>query len=488
MTRLVERPYQTVDKLRGKEEFDHHVLLKHKMGLGKSLIATRICEDDSETVHGPVVVICRTHLAIQWIRHYQSEYPKAKIGSLVVPTARGKWRELDRQEKVEMLQDPSYDVRVLSFATPRRVKRSASAEKASGTRSVREVWRDMAKEKGWVKGPKPKVHAFEYPLPPCKSLIIDESQGCKSRDSQQYAGIYQLAVPTKARRAADRVVEISATPAWREQDDLFTQLRLLDPKTFRSYWDFVSRYCLLEDTDYGQKVVGGRAKLIAKLLQRYAITRDYDDPDVQIAVPDLIPEEIWVGLSSSGTTAYERLERQLSGERAAGYTTGSGISDFGKITAHDAHKLQALDAVIEELDGAPYALFCKWQDTLELLGQHVGLPIFSGKSGGSRFTRADNIKSAGSFIGTIRSINEGVDLSHLRNMIFYEVDYAPGAMEQVKARLKRWRQDGSTDPVRCWFIAALGTVDEISYEVSMQRGATDDEVMREIGKLAAKGR
>lgn len=488
MTRIEERYYQTVDIRRGKEDFQHRVLLKHKQGLGKTVIATRICEEPDGSPHGPVTVICRSHLNIQWQRHLQREYPGAKIGSIVVETPRGRWRELDRQEKVEMLKDPSYDFRVLSFATPRRVKKSASAEKASGARTVREVWRDMAKEHGWVKSRQPKVRAFEYPLPPTRSLIVDEAHHARGRESQQYAGLYQMAVPTQSRRAADRVVLISTTPAWREQDDLFTQLRLLDPKRFRGYWDFVQRYCILDEDEYGSRVVGGRTKRIAKLLQKYAIARDYSDPEVQLAVPDIIPEEVWVGLTDSGTAAYTRKENELKAERANGYAVGNGITEYALITANDPNKLKALDDVIEELDGEPYALFCHWQETLELLGRHTGLSIYSGKSGGSRFTRADKIKAGGSFVGTIGSINEGVDLSHLRTMLFYESDYTYGAMDQVRTRLKRWRQDGSTDPIRCVTIGAPGTVDEISYERSMQRGATDDEVMAEIHALAQKGR
>jgi hypothetical protein len=481
--RLSLRPYQEVDVRRAHEEYHNRVQLRHVQGLGKTVLSTRICEDEDQSPHGPVVVICRTHLIVQWIRHYRNEYPGATILSVVEEKPNGRWRELDRQEKVEMLHTPA-DVYVLPFSIPRRVKKTASVERASGSRTVREVWRDMAEEHGWVKSRKQrKVPPFEYPLPKCRSLIVDESHHLRGRDSQQYAGIYQLAVPTKQRKAADRVVLTSATPAWREQDDLYTQLRLLDPKTFRSYWDFVDRYCIVDDTDYGSKVVGGRPKAIAKLLSRYAINRDYSDPDVQVAVPYLIEEEVLTVLSPGGAQAYDRLERKLAADRSAGYSTGSGVSDFARITAHDKNKIADLDAVLEEIDGR-FALFCRYQETAELLAQHTGLPLFTGRSGGSRFERADRIKDSGSFVGTIGCINEGVNLSHLKNMVFYEADYTWGAMDQVRTRLKRWRADNSTDPIRCVYVLACATIDEIAYERSMQRGATEAEVLEEIKKRA----
>jgi hypothetical protein len=77
-----------------------------------------------------------------------------------------------------------------------------------------------------------------------------------------------------------------------------------------------------------------------------------------------------------------------------------------------------------------------------------------------------------------------VNLSHLKNMVFYEADYTWGAMDQVRTRLKRWRADNSTDPIRCVYVLACATIDEIAYERSMQRGATEAEVLEEIKKRA----
>lgn len=327
----------------------------------------------------------------------------------------------------------------------------------------------------------------------CEGVLVHNSHHLRGRASQQYAGAYQLAVATKARKAAERIVLISATPSWREQDDLYTQLRLLEPTKFTSYWEFVQRYCILEETEFGAKVVGGRPRRIAKLLEKYAITRDYSDPDVNVPVPELAEEEVWTALSPAGLRAYEKLERQLTKERRAGFGVGSGIADFARITAQDKQKLADLDEVISSVDGH-FVLFCWYQDTAEMLGRMYDLPVFTGKAAPvlirdqvvkvNRYTRSEVLKGAGSCVATIGCIQEGVDLSHLRTMVFYETDYTFGAMDQVRTRLKRWRADDSTDPVRCVYVMALGTVDEIAYERSMTRGATEGEVLAELAKRA----
>lgn len=327
----------------------------------------------------------------------------------------------------------------------------------------------------------------------CEGVLVHNSHHLRGVKSQQYAGAYQLAVSTQSRKAAERVVLLSATPAWREQDDLYAQLRLLDPRKFSSYWSFVKRYCILDETDFGAKVVGGHAKRIAKLLEGYAITRDYADPDVQIAIPELIEEEVWTTLSDAGLRAYTKQEAKLVRERKAGFGVGSGISDFSHITAHDKNKLADLDEVISSVDGH-FVIFCWYVETAKMLGRLYDLPVFTGKAEPvrirdevvkvNRYTRSEVLKTAGSCIATIGCIQEGVDLSHLRTMVFYETDFTFGAMDQVKTRLKRWRQDSSTDPVRCAYVLAAATIDEITYERSQGRGATEGEVLDELARLA----
>lgn len=496
-TRLELRPYQRKDVRRALTEFNGRLLLKHRPGLGKSVMATRACEESPGVPMAPVVIICRTHLIIQWIKHLQKEYPEARIASVVEQLPNRRWRELSQAEKAALLlMKPGFDFYVLTFATIRRVKRTKERAQAQGQRTMKQMWADAAAENGWTRkkaGSGNRRPPFEYHLPPCRALIIDESHHFASVKSQQYAGAYQLAVSTQSRKAAERVVLLSATPAWREQDDLYAQLRLLDPRKFSSYWSFVKRYCILDETDFGAKVVGGHAKRIAKLLEGYAITRDYADPDVQIAIPELIEEEVWTTLSDAGLRAYTKQEAKLVRERKAGFGVGSGISDFSSITAHDKNKLADLDEVISSVDGH-FVIFCWYVETAKMLGRLYDLPVFTGKAEPvrirdevvkvNRYTRSEVLKTAGSCIATIGCIQEGVDLSHLRTMVFYETDFTLGAMDQVRSRLKRWRADSSTDPIRCVYVLAASSVDEVAFERSQGRGATEREVMEELARLA----
>ena len=59
-------------------------------------------------------------------------------------------------------------------------------------------------------------------------------------------------------------------------------------------------------------------------------------------------------------------------------------------------------------------------------------------------------------------------------------------MQQIRARLGRWRQDNSTDPVRCVYVLTANTVDEVAFERSQLRTASAEDVERELEKLQAK--
>ena len=51
---------------------------------------------------------------------------------------------------------------------------------------------------------------------------------------------------------------LSGNPVTRYADDLWSQLHLVWPKAFPSYWRFAKRYCVVEETPWGDKVVATR--------------------------------------------------------------------------------------------------------------------------------------------------------------------------------------------------------------------------------------
>ncbi len=70
-----------------------------------------------------------------------------------------------------------------------------------------------------------------------KVLVIDESHYLKSRTAKRTKAIDRLV------DRASRVILLSGTPALSRPEELYTQIRCLQPSLFSSFHSFASRYC-----------------------------------------------------------------------------------------------------------------------------------------------------------------------------------------------------------------------------------------------------
>lgn len=90
-------------------------------------------------------------------------------------------------------------------------------------------------------------------------LILDESFMFQNRKAGRTNVVGDLA------QNFHTIWMLSGMPVAKINDDLFSQLKILYPKSFRSYWKFVDRYCIIEDQFWGTKIVGDRPDAVEKL-------------------------------------------------------------------------------------------------------------------------------------------------------------------------------------------------------------------------------
>ena len=145
-------------------------------------------------------------------------------------------------------------------------------------------------------------------------------------------------------------------------------------------------------------------------------------------------------------------------------------------------KIDAIADLVDDLNGQPVVVFVWYKWTAELIAAELrrrGIhpSIITGEVGGA--DRAQLAKSSNVVIATIASLSEGVDLSHVRYVVFAEEHYTPGSNYQALSRMRRERADGSTDPVVAYYVHVRGTVDEAIHRVSRSRTATIKEVLKE---------
>jgi SNF2 family DNA or RNA helicase len=111
-------------------------------------------------------------------------------------------------------------------------------------------------------------------------LVLDESFLYQERKAGRTERITSLAYNFRS------VWLLSGMPVSRFNDDLYAQLHLLMPQVFSSYWKFAARYCLLENSHWGTKIVGD------KLGSTERLQRDLMDILIQCDYPEDIPD--WI--------------------------------------------------------------------------------------------------------------------------------------------------------------------------------------------------
>src|SRR5258708_1900126 len=146
-------------------------------------------------------------------------------------------------------------------------------------------------------------------------VIFDEAHKLQGRKSQQSkaADAVALRVP--------HTFELTGTPIWDMPDSLWHLLHVLDPQVLSSYWNFVDKYCLTEDTLWGKKVIGVNPLMLPELkerISRYILQREKED--VAPELPKKIYTTIPYILSQRQVLDYQKIKTKLRLEHAQGET------------------------------------------------------------------------------------------------------------------------------------------------------------------------
>jgi len=86
-------------------------------------------------------------------------------------------------------------------------------------------------------------------------IIVDESLLVKNRKAKRTETIKELVRNVKP----EYLWLLSGAPISRLYDDLWSQLNIIDPKRFSSYWRFVEDYCILESNEWSKyNIIGNK--------------------------------------------------------------------------------------------------------------------------------------------------------------------------------------------------------------------------------------
>jgi len=186
-------------------------------------------------------------------------------------------------------------------------------------------------------------------------LILDESFLYQNRKSGRTEDMTELSCNFA------NIWMLSGMPISTANDDLFSQLKILYPTVFSSYWKFAKRYCLIESNFWGTKIVGN------KLDSEEILRRDLEDIVISCEYPENVPGWIVRSEPCPMTPRQEEIYVSAKEKLAVDAKTLGSEKPLG------IKKLIALTTRLLQIASNPLTLkgvdeSGKWDRLLELLG------------------------------------------------------------------------------------------------------------------------
>lgn len=355
------------------------------------------------------------------------------------------------------------------------------------------------------KGSKRKELVYPQVWQKCKQwvwdvIICDESHRIKSANAQITTAIKQL---PSARRLA-----LTGTPILSRPDDLWSQLHFLDVRlSGRSYWEFVNRFCEVEDDGFGKKPVGltpsdGAKELLAQALaiisiggENHQVTKGKNYIPVEIPM-DIAQRRLYQSivnlaldeLEEQGVTVKNAMDQIIKQQQV---TTNCCKFPTCKVNP----KFDWLRDWLEDNEGEKVVVYSKYAEPIKALAAYLEKKkiqncLYIGEmSGMSRTASKDKFVQHPEIrvlLGTIGALGTGVDgLQHVcRNVVFLDRDYTPGLNEQAEDRVNRSGQVGMTN---IWILHARNSIDQHVEGIQSKKAEDIKEVFERVRDCVRSG-
>ena len=298
------------------------------------------------------------------------------------------------------------------------------------------------------------------------SVIFDEAHHLRGRTAQQAKAAVEVA------RFKEQVFLLTATPIIRECDDLYMLLRIINPYKFKSYWGFVQQFCKIDRTPWADKVVGCvNPEALSNLLSQYMIQRSYKEVGMQL--PAMIEQLVRIKFKPDRLSEYQNVKNEY---RYLNITLDSAIQVL-QVLRHLTicrEKIDTTVSLIQDIN-VPTVIYTWYKESARILAMELKADLVTGDmTPNERVKVARNSKLV---VATIASMSEGVDLSHMRAVVFFEEDWTPGVMYQALSRVRRHSQNPET--VLVYYITMHGSVDESIHKMITRRVSSTKEILKE---------
>ena len=408
-------------------------LVADEMGLGKTLQALMIAYQYHK-IDWPCLVICPSSIRFVW---------REQIG---------RW--------LAGLIDPVTDVQII---TKGKDTVSPTAKIVIAPYSLLE--------------PNPHLHMGANKKP-FSTVICDESHYIKDPSSKRSKAVFSIL------KKAKRVVLLSGTPSMNNAEEMFAQIVPLLPLAKKpSLNEFRARFCVKSVHNFkGYPLVKWsgaqhREELNALLVKAVMIRRM--KAEVLTQLPDKIRHRVELDCSSSVYAKQVQLMTQKWLERSKGGTSvGSSSSDWGVETMElwrltGQTKIDALRTYLAELfqgnTDLKFILFAHHKFVMDGLEDVLVKELPPGGYMRIDGSVAQEVRAqrVGTFqndpncrvaLLSVTSCSEGITLTAANIVIFCEMYWVPGLLEQAEARAHRV---GQKDCVMCYYLVLKDSPDDV---------------------------
>lgn len=429
---------------------------RHWPGLGKTLLGTLAST-------GKTLVSCPGYLVEQWADFILEQYPEDTVAftNPMMPRDKRQWVLLCGADWIIVNHD--------MFATVKG-KGPVTYDTVTGKALPQQT---IERSYDW---PADRV-----------TVIIDEAHYFRNRDASRTKGVYRY-LHTNEASSVERIIELGATPQYKDVTDWYMQLRLLDPLHWKSYLNFEQNYALTTSNGWGTQVYGVKNQsYLERELKTYVKGRTYADVGMQL--PELIEKVIKIPFPAEMRKLYEQAR---DGYRVHGIPLESAAEVMHTLRTFTAvpEKTDVIRQIIEDTPGdEPIIIFGWYRFTCEELTNDLnkhpelgGADYISGDlAPNDRIALAKDTKNRIK-VATLSSLSEGVDLSASRTVIFIEEDYTPGKMYQALSRVRRHSTTGKVDPVLVYYVQVRNSIDEAVHRAVTNRQSSVMQILREAIK------
>jgi SWI/SNF-related matrix-associated actin-dependent regulator 1 of chromatin subfamily A len=301
-------------------------------------------------------------------------------------------------------------------------------------------------------------------------IIIDEFTYIKNNSATRTKAVKQIA------KKIDSVILLSGTPMLSRPSELFNGLNLIDPKTWKSFYDFTVRYCQGHRGPWGWDYRGAsNIEELQKRINKYFLRRTKEDilPELPQKIFINVPVELDQETQSEYDMAlnqFGKFLREIKGKKTTEVVRSLQAEKLTKLGAlrqlTTMGKIKAAEELIQEIiDGGEKVLvFSCYNEPLEQLHQKfVDTSVMltgktSEKDRGNIIEKFQNDKNTNIFFGGTKSAGIGITLTAATNVLFIDYSWTPADHSQA---IDRAHRIGSTsDHITIYTLSAIGTIDE----------------------------